>query len=71
MPSGRTELTCAEKAYRFVCQAIPPLLGSGQVSRSAGLWLLGIFLFMLVVAGISAYLGQASCQDGRNSASVE
>ncbi len=56
MTTRRTELTWAERAYHFVAEAIPPLLASGHVSRSAGLWLVGVFLFMLVLAGASAYL---------------
>lgn len=54
MTARSTKLTSTEKAYRFVCQAIPPILASGLVSRSAGLWLAGVFLFMLILAGISA-----------------
>ncbi len=51
-----TELTWAERAFRFVAQAIPPILASGYVSRSSGLWLAGVFLFTLVVAAASAYV---------------
>ena len=53
MSTKRTEMTLAERAYRVVAQAIPPILATGHVSQAAGLWLLGIFVLMFVVAGIS------------------
>lgn len=56
MSMTRTELTWAERAYRLVTRAIPPILASGHVSRSVGFWLAGVFLGTLVLAAISAYL---------------
>ena len=51
----KAELTWAEHAYRFIADAIPPLLASGHISRSAGLWIAGFFLFMLLIAVASSY----------------
>ncbi len=52
-----SELTWAERAYRLVAQAIPPILASGQVSVQQGSWLLVVFLGTFFVALLSAYLG--------------
>ena len=60
MSTKRSELTWAEKAYRVVAQAIPSLLASGHVSRSVGLWLAGVFVFLLVLAAVSTYLSSGT-----------
>lgn len=57
MSTTRLELIWAEKIYRVVCQAIPPLLASGYISVHQGCWLLAVFLGTLCMALVSAYLG--------------
>ena len=53
MTDTRTETNWPEIVCRIIAEAIPPLLASGHVSRSAGLWLAAVFLFMLVLAAAS------------------
>lgn len=54
MRTTKNGLTGAERVYRFVAQAIPPILACGYVSRLAAFGLAGIFLVTLVVAALSA-----------------
>ncbi len=58
MRTTSSELTRAERAYRLIAQGIPPLLASGQVSRSSGLLLAGVFLLSLLLAVASSYVTQ-------------
>ena len=62
MRSTSNELTGAERVYRFVAQAIRPLLASGFDSRTAAYGLAAVFLFMLGLAATSAYLKQANAR---------
>ncbi|MCH7840554.1 MAG: hypothetical protein IID38_10025, partial [Planctomycetes bacterium] len=55
MTTPRAELTGAERVYRFVAQAIPPILASGYVCNLEAIGLAGVFLLTLSVAALAFY----------------
>ncbi len=55
MTTTTIELTTAERVYRFIAQAIPPILASGYVSKVEAIGLAGVFLLTLAIAALSFY----------------